>query len=470
MHQKINVSGNSLSLRWLVNFCEKTSPWMTLSPQGVSIDWAAAIAYRQQQEGKSFTPDPALHQAMTTMLPHIDWQSNSFASRTPALTFSLEGPLTPLPRDLIESLTVLHETLDIVIRELSKFSPQNSAAQWAKVQINNYLPKIKAAQKATTVATMRVVNHLSYSLRHRLIVSRSDMTTFLLGADPSTLYYSSRMPTAAHQAESKRLTRRLIKIHLDCFERLAEMEHRSQEEDFDSDTEAFRASWRAMGLIERSLALLINHNPLTPSRAGTPIFCRLSTSSKLASANGQFVLEREPQPSYFGPNETWSTVPLYPLAHTLEGLPNWLRAIDQALPLTIMTTSIDLAITRTFDTLKHLKEAKTEKAKIQHANSLAHDIEEMMDWLIAESPLLTFLCSGFLTLYSDSTPSYGLSLSPWVTSSVFAQKAFGQLPLTYLDNGPSAEDETTSDNSGEDEDSPACQSILSGHLVWQAQH
>lgn len=446
MTEHLDIAGDSSVLKWLINACQKAAPWLTLENAQIRIDWTLALKKRSFSEpSKSFSPD--LESTLQNLLPQWPLSALSdfmtrpwYASIHRSFETEIKGGLLPLSPFERKTLEGLEEPLDRLISHLNNPpSSTNSRTRRGLELAQDIKPYMMDLRKRLPIQHVRCNLRVRYAIGRRLTAMRGEMIFFLKGTSPS--HHNST--SDAHLDRIKRrevwhLARRLVRAHAAFFEDLEDIVRHGVPggaHDGNLSQSLLASHWRRLAKLEKALGSILagGREHETPRDEGgfTTIQEEYETllPKNKASTDGRKTLSHSNLfhcDEQVGPFNSLLSL-LSDASHRLDAYGTLFYQNNVDIPYQAKN-AIDGAIG-----VLRVSNAAWHK-KLTQKSGLQEEIDEAIDWLISESPLLTLLASGFLALSTVSRlpQRYALSLSPWVTVIVMAQKHLGTLPMTYL--------------------------------------
>jgi len=478
MTSVIEVSGNSPVLKWLVSACQESTPWLIVSADHFQIDWDMALERWRKTTGKESVPQ-SLSAALKNLLPawplSLLRELNSSAwrhtERESLTTRTNEEPFK-VHDDVRGALDVLTAALDKLLPLVDEGLGQKNRSRWGRRSLEEARPRLQAIRNLIDIRFLRRDLSIRYQLGRRLVVAKGDMTTFLKGSSSS--YYYDRSNSDTHRrAESWRLARRLVRSHADCYDRLEEMLRNGVPSQATSLSESSLAeSLKQLAHLEHTLARSLASEPRQRYAGRYAGFVELEqefTSLKTLSESHHGGKETNSLGFYPGQNPKASPFGVtVALLEQVSGILKTLRSELHQKRYEVVLENVEAA---TKDAVGILSAANRSIVQETHEQASAQDLDEAIDWLIAESPLLSLLVSGFLSIYTGNAKGshFGLCLSPWLVTTITARKALGTLPMTYLgidtssEGGDGDKDNDVDDTAGV----PARGAAVSGRRLWE---
>jgi hypothetical protein len=477
MAKMINVSGDSPALKWLLAAGQDVVPWLKISPKQVQIDWDIALDHWRRSTGKEKV-SPTVAAVLRSLLPEVplsliyelnrpSWRRDE---KKESPTTQIMGEPFLIPLDVRTAYAALDATMDTLLVFIAEAMAQKNQRDWGRKILENLCPKLQALRNVTKCCYLRKDTLIRYQLGRRLAVARADMNIFLNGSSASNRY-APFTADLQDRAESWRLTRRLIRSQVDCYERLEEMVRVGVFSPSQSLLDApLGESWQHLGQIERALAHALNSELIAGKMIRSNGFIKFEREFANLNGLGEIVAEKRSaqSPSFFrGPNPNESPFGL--ALALLDELFPLIQPLREELRHKRYTAVVEHFVTTLETTAAILRRENRRLIQEMQEPAQGEDIDAVVDWLIAESPVLTFLFSGFLSLYSENekTNQYGIGLSPWLVASVTSKKFLGTLPMTYLGLDTGGEEGEKEGDGDESTNAPERGSPMTGRRVWE---
>lgn len=463
MAMQLRVSGNSPVLKWLVEASSEIAPWLRLEDKGLRIDWEHVL-----QRWRPSSPAAALPASLSRALPDLlpEWPLASlFELDTPgwqhgdrALSTSVTVEPEPISGPASRILDGLGDEVDQLLERIDQAARDDPRLETARLCL-------RSLREATTERHLRRTLSIRYHLSRRLVVAKADMKIFLRGS--AALAPHATDTDRRRRQESWRLARGLVRAHLDLHKRLEDMVRSGVPDDGAPLAKGPLAeSWRHIGHLERKLARSLT-SPLKPD------------ASKRAGGFASIHVNFDDLESLDRRGSTQSSHGALGARHVMHGLGSspFLRVLarlEETGAILLVLERSDAELGRAFAPFKAAATAAQsalgvlarEAAKPSALGVDAHALDEVIEWLIAESPLLTLLMGGFLSAYRENPERYGICLSPWLAATLTARRQVGPLPMTFLGVDPpsdSAQDEDDLAEAAAAAKSPG----MTGHGIWE---
>ncbi len=433
----IEVAGESPVLSWLVTASQQQAPWLRISPKQWHINWEMFL---ECCSGGKAPVSPALSKLLSLLLP--TWplerflengegaRSRGYHSNRPIAVveqgeaFALGEDLSLALRTVIASLDELNLALEAVQRRSS-----SSAHEGRILRETRHLIQQCLAYRG--IKWLRQDIRVGYCLEQRLTVSRGDMVSFLRGT-PQSNGSSAASKKSSHET-SWALAHRLVRSHWDCYLQLEQLVSAGIPSQPWSEL-SLAESIKGMARQERSLVQALTQGEEMNKEWRQENFSRFATCGRALLG-----LEKKSDTGRAGAGFLGTT----PFNRLIELLEKILECFD-SLKYCFDARYFEVLSQRVGETIRRtlaVAGAAARKTALQDREEevTPQVLEEAIDQLIAETPLLTLLTSGFLSFYC-STPKSAmqqggplvLGFSPWLVSSIMAKKTLGTLPMSYL--------------------------------------
>jgi hypothetical protein len=460
---QLRVSGNSPVLKWLLEASSEMTPWLHLEDRGLRIDWES-VMQRWRPSSRSAALPASLSRALPRLLPEwplaslFELDSPAWQHDDRALCASITVEPEPIAGPAVRVLDGLGDEVDQLLERIDEVACDDARLETAR-------RCLRSLREATTERHLRRTLSIRYHAIRRLVVAKADMRIFLKG---STALVPHAVGADRHRRqESWRLARGLVRAHLDLHERLEDMVRSGVPDDSAPLAKGPLAeSWRHIGHLERKLARSLT-SPLKPDGSGR------------ACGFASIQVDFDDIESLEGRGPAQSGHDAFGTRHLARG--SKASPFVRILALLDETSAILLALERhvaeTNGILAQFKAAANAAKSTLGAHALevakpsalgidARDLDEVIEWLIAESPLLTLLAGGFLSAYRENPERYGICLSPWLAATLTARRQVGPLPMTYLGVDPSSDMAHDEDDSAEAE-AAAKSPRMTGRGIWE---
>lgn len=483
MSETLCTAGESASLRWLVGFCLESSPWLRLDKDRIVIDWQLAFSHWQQLNPDQLLPDN-IHAVMPKLMPYLSLSlvqklsfSASAAGHMPSLSADEQSALRPISKDLLEAMTKLGALCAEILVMVDKLQPsaKRSLHSFAGRQPGDNVRRyLEVLSRACGIRYLSYRWYVEYHIGYRLLPATGDVSTFLRGIGRAE--NDSSLNSEANQDQVVQIARRLVRAHSDLYAWLEQILLRNFDEQSLAEICAeLPASWQQLAVIERALADALLKVENQPNMMLNPKLSRfredyLSYTSpdaqqpvEWSGASPVFQRVLKTEPSAFGE----FLLLCENLAASSKELRRYATNPADMQRLEVFSESLDDVIAMLHRDNQPLQAEMSMQIDLQHIN-------EAINSLIAYSPLLTLIASGFLSTYvlPKDPDGFGFCLSPWVTAIVLAQKQLGHLPLTHLGISESVGEQSDSKPSiGADDGEEMLDEgpqLLTGRRVWEA--
>ncbi len=467
----IEVAGLSPVLRALVDSCLASSPWLKFEGNGFRIDWPLALARRSQKSGQDMPPQ-RLVDMLNSLLPFwsFEWLAQDSRSRRHS-GHSLEAQVATEPLKLTdenrELMVELREAIAQVTQRIDEI------AQKQKISSRQHL--LEARKTLNQIMTSSDINDCEISLagryyiERRLAIGRADLIPVLMGE--SGHYISNRKQNLGQKSQVWDLCQKHIREQADFFCVLESYYSATAEgcKPLSLSDARLQKSLVQLAAREKHLAYTLSSD--VAEKSGRH-FAELTLKCRAPQTAGKL-----PERQFFNPFDynqypSVKDLPFQAFINKLQpahGIAHTAKLVAQDDELGRRLTRYEKAANAIQFSLIRLR-----KNAEQDVPFHAFDLEQAIDWLIADSPLLLLITAGVLKPYArfrmeqnQEHISYGIGLSPWLTATILSKKILGVLPMTYLGLHGSQEDD--GDSPAADNDAlQAYEEPLIGRRVWEA--
>jgi len=430
MDLKINVAGDSPSLKWLVNQCLKASPAIQLESGHISIDWKKALA-------SSGMGDVASQRVLPILLNMSDcWPLEFFNSgyerhmgqRDKFKTSIIPAKPKPLPKEFKDMLKDLLKVMDGFVRDLDMEGSFYRYELDFSLQIKGW--KLYQECEWLKLQLFPTRYEVEFRPRLRLDVALASMTNFITGESSVDRYAAP----AKDRHKIWQYANIVSDLHYQLHTRLESLIQSTGTAAASEDSWASCAGIiERLGQVEEKLA-----STMSGERHGGRGDLNVFAIKEALRVNQRKSKLKVPDhlKNYLKQS------PGTPLNSS--GLRQWIEWINSH----VLAFQDDARLRR--------------KVKFAEVLGVIEDFMEYvgddLDWEIVEDinqkpdpvelsramhrvirshPLLILLHSGFLTVYSPkpTSESFYLGLSPWVIANVMARKCIGRPIMKYAGYG-----------------------------------
>ena len=477
----IDVSGDSPTLRWLIASCQKSAPWLKLRDGELKIDWDQAL--KQRAVGGSSKPiSPEVLAVLKRLLPalplklirDLNLPRHAYSDRD-RLSLKTFGEPTEIPSMAIEALSDLKAHIDQICVAVGQALEKKNRRDYRYDLLAKTSSMIESVGQVCDIRYVRTDLTIRYGLANRLLVYHGDMRSITKGSCFDDSYLQQNAPIK-QQAETWRLAKRLVRAHADFYQKLENDVLSGILPDVEElATSPLADAWRRLGQIECALARKLGFGLKKAASGQMSYFTSVTNEYKVFTTHPTEALQREANfhgDSYF--RDARHDSPLSSALARLNQLPALLQRLEGELIEKSHVLLLDSATKVAKTAVKCVGRANHDLIKNVSTTLNPALLDEAIDWLIAESPLLTLLAAGFFKVYSTHVNSdrYFIALSPWVAATIVAKKQLGTLPMTYLSVDSACDEE--GEKEGEDVEHPESSRSISkrstpitGRSLWE---